>query len=808
MLAAHTLLATAGLELFRPGGVSVSINDLHSAYSTIFPTNNRNAASHLWSSWIIQKSSTVSKESFHTLFTGFCPVSGSPVQPSEYNTYRYSLPGVLPGSPPTVGTLHHCCAPCVCDTRDMIHADVKTVQLANGAHQFSFAVIGDPCKHASVLARPFTDPFSGSETSLSATAPEVQCGPDGKLVGATYSDNGAIIIGLLGEAPPLGPAPDTPTQGRVTTVGGLSFHDSREFDSMCQERAQSGYSSGMGLIFRQVAQITSLDAPARAVTPRVPAMLEEQRQIAALLQVEEGPSTAPASSTTSSSCDALLPAARREEIARLIASEQVLLLGMRHARCTDAAAARLEAAGACFRWEAWDEADDPLWSYMKCLHPAEVVNGMMMHSYVYLGGKYLGNGFALSEAQMRPARLTARLQAAGARLECSRDCDSLAPAEERAKLAQMLRQPLVMLGWAGCPCTNIARSRFESVGACYLQQVWPTDTAPLYKHLQCKYGEHHHSFVFFGGVFSGDGFSLESQRMAQPAFEAKVSAAGASLQCQRQGDKNLLAAPLQPCTQSNDGSTTGWARTGSCNWDPSDSGYHEVCVTMSDEFLKASAQHDANDLSSVVQAGGHWCICAWAFAAAVKRDPSKREGITLECDRTNAKLREVYEMHIQSGSDLTSPSGAAYKAKAALDAVDQLCPAPAAAASTSSAVVAAAAPAAAAAATTSSASTAAAASLRASSRPISDSDGRARSGGLSFLVVCAMAVAVAILALRHSRATLARYLSSAGFYGGTRLPSTDYQAKDLGCYDSGGEAEPADRERLRVRETPAMRDAV
>ena len=151
MLAAHALLTTAGLELFRPGGVSVTINDLHSAYSTIFPTGKHNAASHKWSSWIIERSSTMSKEDFHTLFTGFCPVSGSPVQPSQYNTYRYSLPGVLPGSPATVGTLHHCCAPCVCDTRDLIHADVKTVQLAAGAqHQFRFAVIGDPCKHASV----------------------------------------------------------------------------------------------------------------------------------------------------------------------------------------------------------------------------------------------------------------------------------------------------------------------------------------------------------------------------------------------------------------------------------------------------------------------------------------------------------------------------------------------------------------------------------------------------------------------------------------------------------------------------------
>ena len=98
---------------------------------------------------------------------------------------------------------------------------------------------------------------------------------------------------------------------------------------------------------------------------------------------------------------------------------------------------------------------------------------------------------------------------------------------------------------------------------------------------------------------------------------------------------------------------------------------------MSDEFLRASAQHDANDLSSVVQAGGHWCICAWAWASAVQRDPARFEGIGLECERTNLKLREVYQSFIQAGADLTSPSGAAYKAKEALDAVNKLCPQPA-----------------------------------------------------------------------------------------------------------------------------------
>lgn len=167
--------------------------------------------------------------------------------------------------------------------------------------------------------------------------------------------------------------------------------------------------------------------------------------------------------------------------------------------------------------------------------------------------------------------------------------------------------------------------------------------------------------------------------MAQPAFEAALTRADARRTCQRKGDESLLNAPLKPCTQSNDGSTTGWTRTGSCNWDPSDSGYHEVCVTMSDEFLRASARHDGNDLSSVVQAGGHWCICAWAWASAVQRDPKSYEGITLECERTNAKLREVYQSFIDAGADLRSPSGAAYKAKEALDAVDRICPSMAAA---------------------------------------------------------------------------------------------------------------------------------
>ena len=250
---------------------TITVDDLHSHYGEIFRTGNRNAASHMWASWILAQAHQLSSADLERLFSGFCPVSGSPVNPSEYNTYHYKLRSLVPGAEHASGFMHHCCAPCVCDTHDMIRADTKTVSLASGSATLTFAVIGDPCKRASTLERTFTDPFSGSETTLGATAPEVQCDANGKLKGATYSDHSAVIIGLLGAAPALNtPGPSEPTPGRVTTVGGQSFQDSREYSGFCASRALQGYNSGMGMIFRQVAQMSPLEAPASASTIGAP----------------------------------------------------------------------------------------------------------------------------------------------------------------------------------------------------------------------------------------------------------------------------------------------------------------------------------------------------------------------------------------------------------------------------------------------------------------------------------------------------------------------------------------------------------
>lgn len=100
----------------------------------------------------------------------------------------------------------------------------------------------------------------------------------------------------------------------------------------------------------------------------------------------------------------------------------------------------------------------------------------------------------------------------------------------------------------------------------------------------------------------------------------------------------------------------------------------QVCVKMDDDFLASSASEDGNDLSSVVSHGEHWCICAWAWASAVSRDPVRFEGLELKCEETNEKLRGVYQKYIDDNEDMRGPSGAAYGAQSALEAVDRLCP--------------------------------------------------------------------------------------------------------------------------------------
>lgn len=220
-----------------------SIQDLHREYNNIFRFGNRNAASHLWSSFILDRAASLSPELLEMMFTGFCAVSGSPTRPGDYTRYRLTLPMAAGGGAGASGYLYYCCWPCVCDTQDFIRVSNRTVRTRDGERTFSFAVIGNPCEHEAALHEPFTQPFDGRRTTLARDAPEVRCTADGKLEGATLADSGHPIIAMF--FPPVGEA-----------------SDEQMFAEMCSSRAAAGYNSGMGEIFRKVAAIAPVKTDA------------------------------------------------------------------------------------------------------------------------------------------------------------------------------------------------------------------------------------------------------------------------------------------------------------------------------------------------------------------------------------------------------------------------------------------------------------------------------------------------------------------------------------------------------------------
>ena len=86
-----------------------TVQDLHREYGNIFRHGNRNAASHLWAAFLLDRAHMMTPERLELMFSGFCAVSGSPVRPSDYTRYRLTLPLVAGGN--RSGYMYYCCAP-------------------------------------------------------------------------------------------------------------------------------------------------------------------------------------------------------------------------------------------------------------------------------------------------------------------------------------------------------------------------------------------------------------------------------------------------------------------------------------------------------------------------------------------------------------------------------------------------------------------------------------------------------------------------------------------------------------------------
>eukprot|EP00746_Dinoflagellata_sp_MGD_P141759 gnl/MRDRNA2_/MRDRNA2_74818_c0_seq3.p1 gnl/MRDRNA2_/MRDRNA2_74818_c0~~gnl/MRDRNA2_/MRDRNA2_74818_c0_seq3.p1 ORF type:complete len:368 (-),score=63.45 gnl/MRDRNA2_/MRDRNA2_74818_c0_seq3:384-1487(-) len=277
ILVAASITACAALE---------TPDELHKEYYTIFPNGNRNAASHRWATYVLERSTDMTDATLRNLFASFCAVSGSPVRASPQKRWKMTLP--LVGKDQAItGMMYFCCSPCVCDTKEFIKVDTKTITTKDGPKQYYFTVIGNPCLHPEALTQEWQDSFDGRMVTLQQKAPDVKCSGD-ELEKAMRSDHGHIIIGMFFEE-------DTPNHA----TSDLGFSDSKDAQGYCQQRADNGYQSGMGQIFRKVALITPVSdnfyASSNEVTQGSSVMWSETTTL--ITASTAGPTTNAASTT-------------------------------------------------------------------------------------------------------------------------------------------------------------------------------------------------------------------------------------------------------------------------------------------------------------------------------------------------------------------------------------------------------------------------------------------------------------------------------------------------------------------------------
>lgn len=200
-------------------------DELLAQYNNIFPNRNRNAASHRWTHAIVKHSDKMTYKQFVTQFQAFCPVSGSPISGGS-PTFEIELPTTTGES--VTGIIKHCCWPCACDIKDAAQNSSLEIHIENikfvdkdAEVPVHFIVMDDPCLHTSI--------------TIPDGAPDVTCNSMGRLENS-IKFNGKVAIGLLHKREDLenDTVSDFPTEN-------------------CTNRADNGYRSGMGTMFRIVA---------------------------------------------------------------------------------------------------------------------------------------------------------------------------------------------------------------------------------------------------------------------------------------------------------------------------------------------------------------------------------------------------------------------------------------------------------------------------------------------------------------------------------------------------------------------------
>ena len=131
LLVAAFSMGTAALPV-APVWHGSTPRDLHREYNNIFRYGNRNAASHLWSSFVFERAAHMTAEKFESVSSGYCAVSGSPVSPSDYTRYLLRLQSVESAQKLIKGYMYYCCVSdtqALCVACSLVHMESLSFSL-------------------------------------------------------------------------------------------------------------------------------------------------------------------------------------------------------------------------------------------------------------------------------------------------------------------------------------------------------------------------------------------------------------------------------------------------------------------------------------------------------------------------------------------------------------------------------------------------------------------------------------------------------------------------------------------------------
>mmetsp|Transcript_61576 Transcript_61576/g.191165 ORF Transcript_61576/g.191165 Transcript_61576/m.191165 type:complete len:503 (-) Transcript_61576:207-1715(-) len=316
-----------------------------------------------------------------------------------------------------------------------------------------------------------------------------------------------------------------------------------------------------------------------------------------------------------------------EDLDQVIADTKgVLVVAIPGMRCTEAAVAALTTGGVAYTLKefhgpfAYQAGESAVWDWLHCKYHDDREGSLVMHSYVFLDGAFVGQGFRAADK--------AKAGVLGAQ-----SCDSSFPREAEVLHGYMnnASNRVLLFGWINCPCVGIAQGRFAAASLCYAGRQWAEPDSRLMAYLQCRERDAaSHSFIYFRNgtspssewTFAGNGFAFADSAMTQAELTGKAQQAGAQTDCRAPSIQvNVYGTQLEECRVAADDVQGSWMDDGTCS--EQTGGVHQICI----ESLPADFSSETHQSPwSREREGRRHCVCVGAWSLYMTDAAQHAEG--------------------------------------------------------------------------------------------------------------------------------------------------------------------------------------